>query len=472
MGRSAAVVALLTALLLSRGALETFAAFSAVTQNPGNAVQARLSFRLTQPATAACISDTGTGGCTDGTGLDQPEDIAVSPDGAHAYVASAMSEAVTVFARNASTGVLTQLAGTAGCVSESGSSGVCAEGDGLPRPTAVAVSPDGRHVYVTSREAGGVASFARNASTGALTQLAGTAGCTTVTGSFGECGVGTALDGAEALALSPTGAHLYAVAATDQAVVTFARNATTGVLTQLAGTAGCTSETGTGGACADGVALNQPEEVVVSADGRHLYLTSRVVDALVAFSRNTTTGVLTQLPGTAACVSETGSGGVCADGRALAGPEGLAISPGDGHLYVGSTTSDAVAAFARNGTTGAVTQLAGVAGCLSADGTGGTCGTGVALDGAEGVAVSPDGQDVYVASEPSDAVAVFARDAVSGALTQAPGTARCISETGSGGTCADGAGLDGAQAVTVSPDGADVYVASFNDAVARFTRTR
>jgi DNA-binding beta-propeller fold protein YncE len=68
-------------------------------------------------------------------------------------------------------------------------------------------------------------------------------------------------------------------------------------------------------------------------------------------------------------------------------------------------------------------QLPDVAGCVSDAGTGGACTDGVALVGAASPAVSPDGRSVYVASTVSDAVAVFDRDAATGALTQKEGTA-------------------------------------------------
>jgi DNA-binding beta-propeller fold protein YncE len=65
-------------------------------------------------------------------------------------------------------------------------------------------------------------------------------------------------------------------------------------------------------------------------------------------------------------------------------------------------------------------------------------------------------------------VAVFDR-AADGTLAQKPGTAGCISDTG--GACGDGTALDGAQAVTVSPDGGSAYVAATtSDAVAVFDR--
>src|SRR2546427_9658116 len=47
------------------------------------------------------------------------------------------------------------------------------------------------------------------------------------------------------------------------------------------------------------------------------------------------------------------------------------------------------------------------------NGSGGVTG----LNGATGVAVSPDGKHVYAAGELDDALAVFTRDSASGALT-------------------------------------------------------
>jgi predicted outer membrane repeat protein len=71
------------------------------------------------------------------------------------------------------------------------------------------------------------------------------------------------------------------------------------------------------------------------------------------------------------------------------------------------------------------------------------------LDGAYGVAISPDGQNVYVTGYFSKAVAVFKRDAVTGGLTAlAPFTNAALD------------GLNGARLITVSPDGKNVYVAS------------
>jgi len=93
------------------------------------------------------------------------------------------------------------------------------------------------------------------------------------------------------------------------------------------------------------------------------------------------TGELTQKAGTDGCISDTGSSGVCQDGRELVNPYGLAVSPDGKSVYVGSEVSDAVTIFDRDLATGALTQKAGTAGCVSETGTAGTCQDGVALDG-------------------------------------------------------------------------------------------
>jgi DNA-binding beta-propeller fold protein YncE len=107
--------------------------------------------------------------------------------------------------------------------------------------------------------------------------------------------------------------------------------------------------------------------------------------------------------------------------------------------------------------TGDLTQPAGTAGCISETGTGGTCADGHGLDSANQVAVSPDGKSVYVASF-SNAVVRLNRNTTTGAISQPAGTAGCISETGAG-PCADGHGLNGADRVAVSADGKSDYVA-------------
>jgi 6-phosphogluconolactonase (cycloisomerase 2 family) len=410
---------------------------------------------------AGCVSEDGTGGsCVDGTGLNGAGWVAVSPDGRHVYVASFNSSTVTTFARNATTGALTQLGGTAGCIAELGNGVTCADGKGLDQAVSVVVSPDGNHVYVASR-LNTLAAFSRNISTGVLTQLGGTAGCIAEIGDGVNCADGKGLVGPRALTISPDGKSLYVGSFDGDSVAVFDRNASSGALTQLGGVAGCVSETGTGGTCTDGKALLGARGVAVSPDGLHVYVSSQDDNAVAAFARNPATGALTQLGGAAGCVDETGDGVNCIDGRALVAPIHVTVSPDGNHVYGVSRDSSSVTVFARNTTTGALTQLGGAAGCIAETGDGVTCADGRGLSQAVFVEISPDGENVYAASQVSNAVTVFARNKTTGALTQLSGTAGCVSEDGTGGTCADGKGLNGALGVTVSPDGQYVYAVSY-----------
>jgi DNA-binding beta-propeller fold protein YncE len=97
--------------------------------------------------------------------------------------------------------------------------------------------------------------------------------------------------------------------------------------------------------------------IALSPNGRSLYVTSEnpyAVSsqnkyALSVFARTTQSGVLRQLPGRNGCVSETGSRGACRDGKALIGPRrGVAVSPDGMNVYVTSGGRDgAIAVFAR-----------------------------------------------------------------------------------------------------------------------------
>src|SRR5262249_15496893 len=90
------------------------------------------------------------------------------------------------------------------------------------------------------------------------------------------------------------------------------------------------------------------------------------------------------------------------------------------------------------------------------------------LDGAEGVAVAPDGANVYAAGSNDNAVVTFARDAGTGSLSPQ----NCINSSGSDG-CGAATGLGGAHGVAVSPDGANVYVTGQGDAaLVVFSRVR
>src|SRR5439155_7654844 len=142
-------------------------------------------------------------------------------------------------------GKLSQLSGPAGCVTESGSGGKCTKARGVKGASSLAVSADGKSVYVVSFN---LAILSRNPQTGALTPLTGAQGCL---GSAAGCGKarGVVAGNVGSVTVSPDGKSVYVGShrvstnanheqRDDGAVAVFARSAN-GALKQLSGTKGC-----------------------------------------------------------------------------------------------------------------------------------------------------------------------------------------------------------------------------------------
>ncbi len=359
-----------------------------------------------------CIVDRSTPhrGCAPARALRGPgpfvgsDAIAVSPDGRNVYVASFKSDAIAVFERNARTGRLSQAAGASGCIAAMGAGG-CARAVGLDGPNSVAISPDGRNVYATSLQSNSIAIFRRNAKTGALSQPAGAAGCIAGVVSRG-CASARALHGPDAVAVSPDGTSVYVASFTGSAIVVFARNPSNGALMQPSGSAGCIAQA-PGAGCAPGIALDAPEGVAVSADGTSVYVAAAGSGAVDVLARDQSTGALTQATDGSGCIAGALDG--CGAGRQLSGADAVAIGPDDQDVYVTSALSNSVATFVRTAGSGQLAQSAGTDGCaiyLLAV----ACSLGRTLIDPEGLAVSPDGANVYTASFASGAIDVFDRD--------------------------------------------------------------
>jgi hypothetical protein len=186
--------------------------------------------------TQGCVVLGVAQGCSQARPPGLTGSVAVSPDGRSAYVTSDNgSGAVAVFKRDVASGALVQLAGRAGCVIRISASG-CARARSIRGASSVAVSPDGRNVYVTARDGGGVAVFGRSRQTGGLTQLAGRDGCVTPPRHDG-CAHQRALYGSDAIAISPDGRNVYVASRGEAGVVVFKRDHRRGTLTPLAGKA-------------------------------------------------------------------------------------------------------------------------------------------------------------------------------------------------------------------------------------------
>jgi uncharacterized repeat protein (TIGR01451 family) len=298
--------------------------------------------------------------------------------------------------------------------------------DGLSGTTSLDVSPDGLHLYATGFADNALAVFRRNIGTGQLTFVQ-----TIKNSDIGNLG----LKGANAILVSPDNKHVYVASTLDNAIVVFTRDTTTGQLTLVE----IQQDSLNGG---DG--LGGASSLAISADNLRLYVTGFRDNALSVFDRDVNSGVLTFLQ-----LQQDGVNGV--DG--LAGPTSVTVSQDNIFIYATGSSDHAVAIFTRNPSLG---ELAYV-GSLT-NGVGGTNG----LNGAYDVAISPDNQHLYVASNSDSALVALSRDMSTGLLTFIATYQDGVSTIN---------GLGGARALTLSPQGKTIFVASTNDnALSMFSR--
>jgi hypothetical protein len=271
-----------------------------------------------------------------------------------------LRSAVVVFVRNPATGRLHRLAGAGGCVREKGGEG-CASARALRSVDTIEVSNDGRHLYLASND--GIAVLRRDPSTGALSQAPGLEGCVSLRNIPG-CGVIRSWDSpfpaSPGFALGPRGHYVYLLG--DGSLAVFTRARTTGALTQLAGEAGCVKPKPADG-CARGPSMVLFDTVTVSPDGRHLYRMSTLEPPeLQLLRRERGSRVLRAVRSRGGCVSDGGVMG-CVPLRGVSYIDDGTWSPDGRNLY-GVSEDDGTAIFARNGRTGGLRQLPGAAGCV------------------------------------------------------------------------------------------------------------
>jgi DNA-binding beta-propeller fold protein YncE len=178
------------------------------------------------------------------------------------------------------------------------------------------------------------------------------------------------------------------------------------------------------------------------------------------------------------CTAVNGYDGACAVGIATQGLDSLTLSPDGKQLYATAPGSSAVDVFAP-GLAGALTETS----CLMVDSPPGLCGASTLMSAPTGLAISPDGRDVYAAdSDDGGKIDMFSRDPSSGALT----VLGCIDnlpppekhEEGNGeeegeegheptpaDPCTSVPGLPSVEEIAVSADGSAVYAIGAESAV-------
>ncbi len=368
-------------------------------------VSAVLTLAAAAPARAALLEvvQAQRQGMDGVSGLAGVLAVIVSPDGRQVYAAGGNDDAIVVFQRDPASGALAMSQ-----IVKDGVDGV----DGLAFASSLALSPDGAHLYVTGSQDNALAVFTRDKTTGALTFLEAQKN-----GVAGVEGLGFA----RSVAVSPDGSYVYVAGQLDDAIVVFRRNALTGWLSFVE-----VQRQGVNGV--DGIA--GPLALTVSPDGANVYVASGDESAVTVFKRDAGSGKLR--------VAEMEQDGAVDLG--LGGIHSVVVSPDGRYVYAAGQADDAVSAFTRNPRTGALSFVGVVA--QGMDGVDG-------LYGALWVTVSPDGSKLYVASTHDGAIAAFDRDTNAGTLTfveKDTGAPEC-------------ACLAFARGVAVSPDGKNVYAA-------------
>ncbi len=436
-----------------------------------------------------CFSTSAVTGCTSQPGLDgvtgQSDNVAVSPDGRSVYTVMAKSTLVQFAIQgDGSLAYVTcigdaTLAGTNPCP-------VAAPGikEGNGGTGGVVVSPDGAHVYVAGFDSDTVAVFRRDTAAATLGRLT-SEGCLANTGvTTCDAVPGTThgqvpgLDGPLRLAISGDGAQVYVPGISSKTVAVLKRDrdgAAAGRLTGdgcLAYTTVATCDGVAGGTSGRAPGLDVPDGVAVSPDGATVYVTDAAA-AIAVLTRDvggTTPGRLTS----DGCLADTVFGGGKCDavpgstkGQApgIGNPQLPVVSPDGKNVYVGG--QGATAAFKRDGE-GATPGRLTSDGCLAQPGqttcdnvAGSTKGTAPTAS-VSGMAIAPDGANVYTSDLAGSRVGSLRREGGGGLTFDG-----CLANTGTttcdavaGATHGQAPGIPRPRGVAVAPNGQSVYVVS------------
>jgi DNA-binding beta-propeller fold protein YncE len=345
-----------------------------------------------------CLNNDGTNNCVDlpGEPLKGAKSVAVSADNKSVYVAAAGSDTVSHFFRSGPDGQIVY----DGCLNNDGANFCTAvPGSPIDNPESVAVSPDGRSVYVASYITDAVLQFDRSGPDGQIAWKgcfddAGLQGCIDLPG--------TPLTGASGIAVSPDNKSVYAASYEADSVAHFFRDTGDGDLAYD----GCLNNDGASG-CVNVPAepFEAPVDVEVSADGKSVYAVS-LGDSIAHLFRSGPAGQIAW----DGCLNNDGSQG-CADipGAPLNAAGAVAASADDESVYVTALVSDSLSHLLSSGPDGQIVWDS----CLANTTFEGCDDLSFGpLDGAEDVAVSPDGVSVYVVSSNSDTITHFTREPV------------------------------------------------------------
>ncbi|MEM7586404.1 MAG: beta-propeller fold lactonase family protein [Acidobacteriota bacterium] len=337
----------------------------------------------------------GAGGVT---GLAGAFSVTVDPTHRHLYVTGLRDDQVVHFIKDPVTGAVEFV-------------GTYSDGEGLRSTIASAISPNGSYLYVLGWR--GIALYARDLDTGELDHLENF--------TPDDPGIGQ-LVAPWSMSFSPDGRHVTITSGSDSivgafgGVHVFSHDPLTGELSFV---------------------QNEPNPVAVDAafsrDGRTVYVTSFLSDVLTVYERDPESGRLTPLQ----FLIDDPIGAL-----GLRRPWGVEVSPDGRAVYVASDFEGqaAVTWFERDPESGMLHHV----GILTVS----------ELEGSEwprGLAMAPDGRELYLTNRGTSILAVLARDPVTGGVRVSE-----IHRADDEGLAA----LASPMSLRVSPDGSRIYVAS------------
>ena len=275
------------------------------------------------------------------------------------------------------------------------------------------------------------------------------------------CTAAPTIAAAVSVAVSPNGKSVYVaglpngVPGSDNSALTTFNRKDDGSLNQdgIAPTDRCIGPIDNN-ACATFVALRLPRDVVVTPDNKQVIVTTVNCAggggcSVAAFNRNETTGVVG--PGNASCI---GDGFTCSASPVRGEYTQVVVSKNGDRVYATSRLSNgnvkAVVTLARNSTTGVVTAIGCATGVVPPN-----CPTAApALSDPVGLALSPGGDVLYTGSDSGQRIGIFGLDST-GLPVPKPSPFGCIAvAVGCGGAFAQGSNVP---YVIPSPDGKYVY---------------
>ncbi len=252
-----------------------------------------------------------------------PSALAISPDTKHLYVANNGNDTVTAFNIEAA-GALTLIPQTAGNTNPTAVNGA--------DPSSIAIPQSGKFLYVTNSGSNDVTAFSIGA-TGLLSRLAPTGANTNPISTGGTVPKG--------MAISPNGSFLYVANSGSDNLTVFQIGAN-GLLTLVTPAGSNPNPVSTGG--------TTPNALTISLDGRFLYVANGGGN-VSAFTIGGD-GLLTLVPGSAGNLNPVSAG---------TNPVALTISPDGRFLYV-ANQGGRVSAYTVNTEIGILTPLTALVG--------------------------------------------------------------------------------------------------------------